>query len=491
MRFGFVGPSYTVQSGAVADEECINWFGETNESGSPFVRPQAYGGMEFATIRSYFGTPGLSVFATLPSGPIRGNYWTGQRQFVVADTQLIELADDGTQTVWGNVATDGNRASICANSIQLLIVSGGRAYCFTLATNVLVEVTSQLAGVPIQCDCSDTYGIVIFQNSNKFQISQVLDFSTWPGQLVNEVSVFAENIVSMIVNHRELWILGQKRSQPYQDTGSTEVFDVIQGALIETGSAATFSVQRVDNSVFWVGLDERGAMIAWRSNGYTPSRISTHAVEVWLSKHANIAQLVSYSYQDRGHLFWVLYVPDSDCSWVYDVGENLWHKRASWNAATATWGPHWSWNHAYGFGKHLVGDWNSANLYEMSFANLTDNGTSIRRLRRAPTVTNEKNWMYHTQLTVDFETGLGPQPPLTDGNGNPRPPQAMLRWSDDRGKTWSNEHVRSLGMAGQYNTRVFWMRLGRSRNRVYELSMTDPVPTAIVDAYLELANGQQ
>jgi hypothetical protein len=486
VRFGFVGGSYTAQSGAVADEEAINWFAETNESGG-YIGSSAYGGREAGTVKSYFGTPGLSVFSALPDGPPRGEFEINGRLFAVGGGTLFEVFADGTNIARGIVAKDANPASICANSIQLLIVSGGHAYCFTLGTNVLLEVTSQLADVPVQCDCSDTIAVVMFQNSNKFQMSQVLDFSVWPGQLVNEVSVFAENIVSIVVNHRELWVLGQKRSQPYQNTGSVEVFDVIPGALIENGSAATFSPVRLDNSVFWVGQDERGALIAVRSNGYTPSRVSTHAVEFWLSKQKNISQLVSYSYQDRGHLFWVLYVPNSDCSWVYDVGEKLWHKRATWVSSKGVYQPHLSWNHVYAFGKHLVGDWNSANLYEMSFDNLTDNGNLIRRARRAPTVTNEKNWIYHTQLTVDFAAGLGPQPPLTDGSGNPREPQAVLRWSDDRGQTWSNEHARGCGLAGQYAKRVFWTRLGRSRNRVYELVVTDPTSWAIVDAYLETA----
>jgi hypothetical protein len=222
-------------------------------------------------------------------------------------------------------------------------------------------------------------------------------------------------------------------------------------------------------------------------------RISTFAVETSLSSYPDISDLVSYSYQDGGHLFWVLYIPNTNCTWVYDVAESLWHKRAAWNPAAGTYGPHRSWNHSYAFGKHLVGDWGSANLYEMKLAYdtgggvydfVTDNGMAIRRLRRSPTLVNEMAWIYHAELTVDFATGLGPQPPLLDGDGNPRPPQAMLRWSDDRGSTWSNEHIVGMGFAGEYNTRAIWRRLGRSRYRVYELSVSDPVPVCIVDAYL-------
>lgn len=787
-RFGFVGSSYTTQSGSIADSEAINLFAETNEDGPPAVSGTGYGGTYSTALKSYLGTPGLKVFSTLPAGPVRGSIAVNGRMFVVADTGFYEVFEDGTFKNWGYVFTDGKGASLAFNSIQILIVSALHAYCFTLtadeweankvyaqgtliadnnghiqkATSVgwmpstayavgaqivdpngnvqqaaqaqwagatvyaidaeivdgnghiqkasaaqwtpnttyapgaqivdsnkniqraqaavwvanlayavgyqivdsngniqkvttagtsgvtqptwamsgttvdgtgtlvwtyqasaggsagisgsstpnwttsitldnsplfwtyvgnsggnagtsgaivpifslvggtitdsgtlqwtdqgvasgagtsgtttpsflfagttpdngtlvwifqassdgnagtsggsqpvfdtnggsvtdgpntltwvdqglrLLDVTPQLAGGPIQCDCTDTYFVVGFYESNKYQISQFLDGTTWPGQLVNEVSVFADNITSIIVNHRELWIFGNKRTQPYQDTGSAAVFDVIQGALIETGCGATLSVCRADNSIFWIGQDERGALIVWRSNGYTPARVSTHAVEVWLSKQARVKELTSYAYQERGHLFWVLYVPDSDCTWIYDVGESMWHKRAAW--VSGAYQPHWSWNHSYCFGKSLVGDWKTGNVYEMTCDALDDNGTDIRRLRRAPVIINEKKWIFHSQLTVDFQTGVGPQPPLTDGNGDPRQPQAALRWSDNKGATWSNQHVRELGFAGQYNTRVFWMRLGRSRNRVYELTITDPVVIAIVDAYLEVGN---
>lgn len=471
-RFGFVGASYTAKSSVVADEECINFFAETIESQGA------------QTQRSYFGTPGLSLFTTFPGDPVRGQLWTGSRWFVVAGSSLIEVQRDGTQDVLGDVTTDDQTVSIVASNIQLFIVSAGNAFCLTLADNTLTNVTSQLAGVPKQCEYSDGYFIVCFVDSNKFQVSDILDGTNWPGLQVNAVSVFPENITSIIVSHRELWVFGQQHAQPYQDTGSDEIFDVIPGALVDTGAIATFGRNLVDNTIFWISEDQRGARQAWRASGYTPQRISTHAVEVALSSYPNVANLVSYSYQEDGHLFWVLYVPGSDCSWVYDVAESLWHKRAEWHQATATWGPHRSWNHCYAFGRHYVGDWMSGNLYEMGMSFYDDNGTAIRRLRRSPTLANEMEWIYHQRLIVDFATGLGPQPPLVDGDGNPRPPQAVLRWSDDRGSTWSSEFVQNCGFAGQYKTRVQWLRLGRSRYRVYELSVTDPISWTVVDAYL-------
>jgi hypothetical protein len=66
-------------------------------------------------------------------------------------------------------------------------------------------------------------------------------------------------------------------------------------------------------------------------------------------------------------------------------------------------------------------------------------------------------------------------------------PQVMLRWSDDGGHTWSNEHWRSMGLTGQYGRRVIWRRLGMTlklRDRVYEVSGTDQVKIAIMGAEL-------
>ena len=477
MKLGFVGASYTARSTAVADEECINLFAETTETENA------------QTKRSYFGTPGLTLFSTLMPNPnVRGSCWTGMRLFSVCAASLFEVAADGTATYRATVTTDGTPVSMAYSSIEVLIISAGRAFCYTLATNAMVEVTGLLAGIPLSVQYSDGYFILHFKDSNKFQMSAILDGGTWPGLQVNQVSVFAENITAIIVNHRELWVFGAMHAQPYQDTGSDNIFDVIPGCLIEKGCAATFASCKLDNSVFWIDQDERGGRSAWRSQGYTPTRISTHAVETDLATYASIAGMTTYAYQDGGHLFWMLYVPGSLWSWCYDVSEGLWHKRAAWLPDTASWTAHHSWNHVFAFGKHLVGDWATGNLYEMTMSAFDDAGAAIRRLRRSPTVASEMERVFHAELTVDFDTGQGPQPPLLDGAGAPRAPQAMLRWSDDRGKTWSNEHVRDCGFAGEYKTRVIWRRLGQSRYRVYELSFSDPAPLAIVDAYLRVAS---
>jgi hypothetical protein len=106
----------------------------------------------------------------------------------------------------------------------------------------------------------------------------------------------------------------------------------------------------------------------------------------------------------------------------------------------------------------------------------------IRRLRQAPTPNTEGTWTKFSEFRVDMEVGVG----LTVGQG--KDPQAMLRWSDDRGHTYTQEHWRSAGRKGQYRYRVRWQRLGRAREqRVFQFVMTDPVKVRLLDGAYETA----
>jgi hypothetical protein len=66
----------------------------------------------------------------------------------------------------------------------------------------------------------------------------------------------------------------------------------------------------------------------------------------------------------------------------------------------------------------------------------------------------------------------------------------MLRWSNDGGSTWSNEHWVSIGKIGHYANRALWRRLGWSRDRIFEVAISDPVKAVIVSAELKASKGE-
>ena len=506
-RFGFCGPSYTSQSPNVSADRTMNWYHEQIES--PNAKSPA----------SLYPTPGLVVFANLGAVPVYAlEYFIG-RLFAISGSNLWELFPDGSSVSRGTIPVPGGgfvstAPGGAAGAEQILICAGGNAYVFALATNTLTNITASLAKPsPDIAGFTDGYFIVHFANTDVFQTSALEDATTWSGLDVNEVSVFPGHVTGMLVDHRELWLWGTRQSQVYYNSGAANnPFTPIPGAFIEHGLAAVASPVKLDNSVFWLGLDERGQGMAWRAQGYMPARVSNHAVEYAWSKYPRIDDAISYAYQDQGHSFWVLYFPSigdpslgTGATWVFDAATAQWHERGYWNQQTdivvgmgGTYSAHRSRCHAYAFGKHLVGDWASGNIYDMNLAYQDDIGNPIRRLRRAPHISSEQEWIFHHQMQVDLEPALGMVPagpsgygmgpyggiPYGAGNTLYRTPEISLRWSDDATKTWSNDHLASAGATGEYRTRVIWRRLGRSRDRIYELVATDAVPYRVCDAYL-------
>ena len=77
-----------------------------------------------------------------------------------------------------------------------------------------------------------------------------------------------------------------------------------------------------------------------------------------------------------------------------------------------------------------------------------------------------------------METGRG----LQSGQGSD--PQVMMQYSDDGGRTWSNERWVSAGAAGKYKTRVRWGRCGSGRDRVWKVRYTEPTFFQINEAYI-------
>ena len=108
-----------------------------------------------------------------------------------------------------------------------------------------------------------------------------------------------------------------------------------------------------------------------------------------------------------------------------------------------------------------------------------------RRLRIAPHLAEQQQWAFHKWLQIDMESGVG----LSDPDAQGYDPLIMVRWSDDGGHSWSDLRTMSLGKKGKYKTRSIVRRLGRSRDRIYELTMSDPVRATVIQAILEAEQG--
>ena len=63
-------------------------------------------------------------------------------------------------------------------------------------------------------------------------------------------------------------------------------------------------------------------------------------------------------------------------------------------------------------------------------------------------------------------------------------PKVILSISNDGGFTWGKDLVATPGKTGERLSRVHWHKLGYSRDRVFRITVTDPVKWVIIGATL-------
>lgn len=472
MKSPILGSSYVARSINAADNRMVNLF--------PEIVPE--GGKEPAFLQR---SPGLRLLQTVGSGPIRG-LWVLQSDptiaFVVSGTTLYRLDTDWTATSLGSVSGVGP-VSMSDNGTQVFIACNGPSYIYNNATNVLAQITDPDFPGAVTVSYLDGYFVFNEPDSQKIWVTQLLDGTNIDALDFASAEGAPDRIVSLIVDHREVWVLGSNSVEVWYDAGLTDFpLARIQGAFNELGCIAPYSVAKMDNRIFWLGADARGQGIVYVANGYTGQRISTHAVEWHIQQYSDMSDAVGYTYQQDGHSFYVLSFPSANTTWVYDVSTQSWHERAGWNDGQFT--RHRS-NCQMSFNNEIVvGDYENGKIYALDLDVYEDDGGIqkwLRSWRALPTGQNNLKRTSQHSLQLDCETGVG----LVTGQGSD--PQVMLRWSDDGGHTWSSEHWVPIGKIGEYKKRAIWRRLGMTtklRDRVYEISGTDPVKTYIMGAEL-------
>lgn len=505
MKTPILGQSYVARSINAADNRMVNLFPEqTPENGK-----------EIGFLNR---APGLRLLATIGTGPIRA-LWSHQTNgtdaYIVSGSEVYKITPNYAATKLGNVTGTGP-VSIADNGYQLFFACNPDGFIYDENANTFSKISDPDFPGAVTVGYLDGYFVFNEPNSQRIWITTLLD-----GMQIDPLDFASaegspDNLVAVNIDHREAWLFGTDTIEVWYDAG-TSPFPLtrIQGAFNETGCLAPFSVAKLDNTLFWLGNDPRGYGVVYRANGYTAQRISTHAIEYAIQSYGDVSDAVAYSYQQEGHAFYVISFPTANKTWCYDVSTGAWHERAGLENGEFV--RHRS-NCQMNFNSEtIVGDFENGNIYAFDLDVYADNNSTqkwLRSWRALATGQNNLNRTAQHTLQLDAETGVGlngidPSDPLdwffatssgdlivtdsgdylmispvvTEGAN----PEVMLRWSDDGGHTWSNEHWTTMGRIGQYGYRTFWRRLGMTvklRDRVYEVSGTDPVKIAIMGAEL-------
>jgi len=473
-RIELISSAYDGKSIIASGQECINLYAEINSKD-----PQAPAKV------TYYPTPGTILYAD-PNflRKARASYRTsiGTAYYVVG-TNVYFVSSAQALILIGSVADLASQIIFSDNGIVCVFVDGVNGYVIDLNTNTLGTIIDPNFYGADWVALLDTFFVFNVPLTNQFYISisnaSYLLLTTTgafdPLDIASK-SGFNDPIVGIVSVHGELWLIGTLTSEVWIGTGAADFyFQRQQGAFIQHGCAAQYSIATMDVLVFFIMQDQQGNGIVVQGQGYEVIEISTPRIVHEFKSYETLADAIGFCFQLDDHPFYCLIFPIANKGWMYDL------KTKQWNE--------WNWIDENGqflrpranccmfaYGSVLVGDWENGKLLELSIDAYTDEDSSIVRVRTFPHMSDGVKFTY-LNFMADIEPGT-----IVDQDDDP---QISLSWSDNKGRSYGNPVTQSLGKTGEYQVVPSWNALGEARDRVFKLSWSTNNKMALNGGFIE------
>jgi len=446
MQIPFAAQSYQSRSLPLSAQRLVNGYTQASE------------GKDQPPV---FRTAGVAAFATLPYG-IRNAIDMNGTLIVVSGPSVYSVSSTGAITLLGTVSPNGT-VSMAHNGTQTVVVSGGLGY---VVTGAVVQIADPDFRAPLSVVWVDGYFVFLAEDGTTFA-SDLNNPTSYDALAYDQTVGEPSGVLSLLVDHRDVFHFKEHSLEIWYNKGTIPMaFGRATDGFVERGCGAARSPAKLDNTVFWLADD----LTVRTLRGNVPTRISTDVIEQDFTTYGVTSDAIGFTISHDGRFSYVLTFPTAGRTWEYSVATQLWNERASQGQT--------SWQVEgviQAFGKTLA--WAGTQLGRLDPLTYAEWGEPLVMRMTSKTIADGPNWVFHQRLEIDCEVGSG----IATGQGSD--PQLMLRYSDD-GRNWSPEYWRPAGKAGKYRTRAVWNRLGRSRNRIYELSISDPVPFVFYGAYL-------
>jgi hypothetical protein len=463
-----LSPGYTDTQLPITAQRMVNCYPvvATSEQGQRFVR-------------DIVGAPGMKAWVTVRAGyACRGLFAGESYLYGVWGNTAYKINSSGTATSLGTLDTTTGHVWIESNltESQVAFGDGTDVYTWTESTTTWAKVADEDKPDASSMAYQDGFLIISQKNSGRFYISAANDFTDWDGTDYANAEAYSDYLVAAFSFNRQLFMMGNKSTEVYYNSGDADFpFSRYSSVFIDDGLAAAAGIAKGDNAWFYLSSD----LQIKRMGGSSPQIISTRVIDKAISAMSDVSDCVAFSYNFQGSEQVVFQFPTGDKTFVYDCASGAWFERE-----TGTSGARWIATAAARWAdKNLVGESTNGKLYELDGDTYLDDAATIPFIYHTQELVGQDGFRtVHHRLVAEFEPGVGDETTAD--------PQVALKWTDNRGQTWSSALSRGLGGDSEYDTRMIWARLGAPRRRVYELKITDPVERKLHALHLLATQGR-
>lgn len=385
--------------------------------------PQKASSSGARTEHEFRDAPGLKPFVMGPTGagPVRGSHDCEGKHFVVMGSTFYQITTAGVAIPIGTIPGT-QRVNIAHNQIvggnEVIIATGTpNGYVYNTVTQVFGRITDPGYPGGGSVDYIDTYLVSVEPYGRYWFWSDQANATSYNTLNRTEAESDPDSIVGLAVNSFEVVVFGQQTVEFFYNAGGINGSTFRSKKVMNNhGCAARDSIVKLDNSLFWLGVDG----ILYRLNGYQAMPISSPQFTQRIAG-LNWAKAFAFAYEDQGHVIYYITFPDGQ-TWGYDVTTGLTVRRESYGLNR------WRLNTLTKVGRKWIGgDFQSGLLYEVDWNYpMEGEGTPLVRERVTGNVANNQNKIEVPLVELLFQTGTPevepvmfveqPDPPTISGD---------------------------------------------------------------------------
>lgn len=431
-----------------------------------------------------YGTPGLTEFLDVGDTPWRGihTYAPNSLMYGVHRNNFYQINNAGLMTSRGTIGTSEGRVDITDDGDKIAVVDGQEIYVYDPATpdvNIAAVADADRPDSPNTCTFQAGRIITDEDGTGEFHGSGAYAPTTWAALDYATAESHPDNTVRVINYRGTLVVMGTNSIEYFQNVGGSGFpYATIAQATQEVGLAARWSVGRFAGSYAFLAQNREGQVFIATFNGFQAQRISNFELDHLINNYGTVGDASGFGYLLGGHAFYQINFPTEGKSWLYDGSTKYWSelRYGSSERHRAEMGTDFLYH-------TIVTDYENGKMYRLDANTYTDNGDPIHTILRGRHIEKNRKVFKIGSIELGMEHGVG----LATGQGSE--PVAGLRLSKDGGHSWGTQTFAPMGKVGEYRSRCIWRRLGRGRDIVPEVTITDPVKRVITDAVMNLEEG--
>jgi len=377
---------------------------------------------------------------------------TGGLPTGLSTATIYYIVNPTTYTFQVSLTSGGAAVNFTTNGTGTHSISTGGPTTQGTATAVVNNFPTPHIPIPTYID-----GYILLAKGSDVYNCSLDEPYIWNAGEYLSAEMFPDPVVGLARQNNQVVVFGETSIEFFYDAANASGSPLSRNdsTIIQIGCAFPYAIYQNEGTFVFTGQSESGGRSVWQVEGFKPTKISDEFIERILDQETDPMNCYGFGFRSMGHLFYLINLPTSNRTLVYDAEEKLWHEWSTNNS-----GSHSVFSYNYMTDLHTGAAYilhtTNGCIYKVDPTVYQDDGVEILvdlTTNKYDMDTYKRKFMRNMRLVGDRSDTID------------------IKWSDDDYQTWSNTKVVPLN-----DDFPNVARLGSFRRRAFNIKHSTGYP---------------